>query len=78
MKEAKFDVLAAVLFHEDYRVRRAALIPHAIVMERAVYTERTESSKFILRDSIWSLPGVTDVTDDLRRAEQEWPSPSKL
>lgn len=67
-----FDVLAAVLFQEDYRVVRAALIPHARVVELAKRVERTNSWRFLLRDAVWSVADVRDVTDDLRRAEQNW------
>lgn len=67
-----FDALAAVLFQEDYRVLRAALIPHARVVELAKRVERTNSWRFLLRDTIWSVADVRDVTDDLRRAEATW------
>ncbi len=67
-----FDVLAAVLFQEDYRVLRAALIPHARVVDLAKRVERTNSWRFLLRDSVWSVPDVRDVTTEVRRAESEW------
>jgi hypothetical protein len=67
-----FDVLAAVLFQEDYRVLRAALIPHTRVVELAKRVERTNSWRFLLRDTIWSVADVRDVTDDLRRVEATW------
>lgn len=69
-----FDVLAVVLFREDYRVLRAALVPHACVLELATRVERTNSWRFIMRDSVWSISGVRDVTLDLQRAEQSWDS----
>ncbi|MBB4017731.1 hypothetical protein GGR16_002765 [Chelatococcus caeni] len=65
-----FDVLAAVLFDEDYQVVRAALIPAEIVHGRSTYIERTNSHKFLLRDAIWNDPGVVDVTNRLRAAEK--------
>ena len=67
-----FDVFAAVLFQEDYRILRAALIPHARVVDLAKRIERTNSWRFLLRDAVWSVPGVRDVTADLRRAEAAW------
>jgi hypothetical protein len=67
-----FDVLAAILFQEDYRVLRAALIPHARVVELAKRVERTNSWRFLLRDAVWSVADVRDVTEDLRKAEQNW------
>lgn len=67
-----FDVLAAVLFREDYRVLRAALIPHTRVVEMARHVERTNSWRFLLREAVWSIADVRDVTEDLRKAEMDW------
>ena len=64
-----FDVLAAVLFDDDYRIMRAALIPASVVRVHAKYIEHTNSQKFLLRDHIWSLEGVRDVTGQLRAVE---------
>ncbi len=60
-----FDTLAAVLFDHHYRVLRAALIPVATVKQHVTYVGHTNSNKFILRDEIWSIPGVEDVTEQL-------------
>jgi len=62
---AHFNFLAGVLFNEDYSVMRAALIPHAVVIEQATFVERTNSHRFLLRDGAWSVPGVHDVTMEL-------------
>lgn len=62
-----FDILAAVLFDDDYRIMRAALIPAAVVRERSTYIEHTNSHKFLLRDAIWDAPGVEDVAARLRQ-----------
>lgn len=61
-----FDFLAGVLFNEDYSVMRAALIPHAITMQQASFVKRTNSHRFLLRDSVWDAPDVNDVTAELR------------
>ncbi|HMN71429.1 MAG TPA: hypothetical protein PKA55_06125 [Rhodoblastus sp.] len=61
-----FDVLAAVLFNNDYTVRRAALIPAAVVRKQANFIEHTNSHKFLLRDAVWDEAGVEDVTEPLR------------
>ena len=61
-----FDFLAGVLFNEDYTVLRAALIPHAVAMDRAKFVEHTNSHKFMLCDDIWSADGVRDVTQQLQ------------
>jgi hypothetical protein len=60
-----FDYLAGVLFTEEYRILRAALIPYAIVEQRAKFVEHTNSHKFILHDDVWTAPGVRDVTQKL-------------
>lgn len=64
-----FDILAAVLFDDDYRVLRAALIPVLVVRERSTYVPHTNSHKFLLRDDVWDAPGVIDATDRLRATE---------
>jgi len=66
MHAAHFDVLAGVLFNEDYSIARAALIPHTVAMERASFVARTNSHCFHLRDEIWNASGVRDVTLELR------------
>ena len=67
-----FDVLAAILLQEDYRVERAALIPVSVVRDCSKFHEHTNSYRFLLRDSVWDQPGVTDVTDRLRLFEERW------
>lgn len=66
-----FDVLAAVLFDESYKVKRAALIPVRVVRERSTYIAHTNSHKFLLREAVWDIPEVTDVTAALRQLEAE-------
>jgi hypothetical protein len=64
-----FDFLAGILFSEDYSVFRGAIIPHAIVVERATFVRRTNSHRFILHDDIWNAHGVKDVTLELRAVD---------
>lgn len=61
-----FDVLAVVLFDDDYNILRAGLIPALAVKNGATYVPHTNSHKFIARDSIWHMPEVRDVTEQLR------------
>ena len=61
-----FDILAVVLFDDNYNIVRAALIPAAAVTEGSVYIAHTNSHKFLARDSIWYVADVTDVTERLR------------
>src|ERR1017187_3181626 len=66
LEDAQFDYLAGVLFNEDYTVMRAAIIPHAVAIEKSTFVKRTNSHKFILRDEVWDAPEVRDVTPELR------------
>lgn len=61
-----FDMLAGVLFADDYSVMRAALIPHHLVVSKSKFVAHTNSHKFLLRDDIWDTPGVIDVSAQLR------------
>lgn len=66
LPEKPFDILAAVLFHSDFTVLRAALIPHDVVVNIARRTEHTNSWRLMLTDAVWDLAGVEDVTERLR------------
>ena len=61
-----FHFLAAVLFESNYTVRRAAIIPHGLVLKHSAYDKHTNAWKFHLRDVAWEWPEVRDVTDELR------------
>ena len=60
-----FDFLAGILFAVDYSVLRGAIIPRALVLERATFVQRTNSHRFMLRDDIWDAPDVLNVTSEL-------------
>jgi hypothetical protein len=60
-----FDVLAVVLFDDDYKVTRAGLIPSARIREGASYIAHTNSYRFMAKDTVWNLSGVVDVTAEL-------------
>lgn len=66
-----FDTLAAVLFDEEYRVFRAALIPCGVVRERSNFVPHTNSYAFTLTDDVWDDTRVTDVTAELQAAETD-------
>ena len=63
LEQHPFDMLAGILFADDYRVLQAALIPWAVVCEHARYSAHINGHIFHLRDEVWSLDGVQDVTD---------------
>ena len=71
LDQGRFDLLAGVLFHEDYTVMRAALVPHRLVLENSKHVERTNGWRFILRDAVWEWSGVRDVTEALTAAEAQ-------
>lgn len=66
-----FDVLAGVLFDDDFNIIRAAFVPRAIVKERSIYVQHTNSNKFLLRDEVWSASGVRDVTVEIAMAMRQ-------
>jgi hypothetical protein len=68
-KGRHFDFLAGVIFSETYEVVKAAIIPYAVVEQRATFVAHTNSHKFILHDDVWSVAGVKDVTAELRAVE---------
>jgi hypothetical protein len=61
-----FDVLAGVLFAADFSVLRAALIPHAVIEPRSRLSRHVNAWLFHLRDDVWTLDGVQDVTEQVR------------
>lgn len=63
-----FDYLVGVLFNEDFTVMRAAQIPVETVRQHATWIAHVNGWRFILRDSVWELPGVLEVTETLQRA----------
>lgn len=68
IESGHFDVLAGALFDDDFNVVKAALVPIAFVVERSTYIARTNSNKFMLRDEVWTAPGVRDVTAEIAEA----------
>lgn len=62
-----FDWLAVVLFDDDYGIKRAGLVPRAIVALRGTHVSHTNSLKFMMTESVWDEDGVRDVTTTLKR-----------
>ena len=63
-----FHFLAGLLVDARFQIVRAAIIPFDVVKAQAARVEHTNSWKFMLRNSVWELDGVCDVTDELREA----------
>lgn len=70
-----FDFLVGILFTADFVVLRAALVPVAVVRQLAVRNDYVNAWRLILRDSVWTTPGVKDVTDRIRAAANAAPLP---
>ena len=68
LPDGGFDHLAAVLFDNDFTVRRAALVPHATVLALAAHIRHVNGWRFMLDDAVWDIDGVADATQMLRNA----------
>jgi hypothetical protein len=66
----QFDLLAGILFNADFTVMKGCLIPHETIKEYGKRNEHSNSHRFLLRDSVWALPGVKDITEALKQAER--------
>jgi hypothetical protein len=69
LKAKHFSFLAGVLFAEDFSVHRACLIPYETVKQLAVYREHVNAWILHLRDSVWSAPGVQDITEPILKVQ---------
>ena len=64
-----FDYLAGILFAEDFALQRACLVPFEVVKKEADYREHVNGWILHLRESLWELPGVRDITTSIRAAQ---------
>lgn len=64
----EFDYLVGVLYNFDFTVMRAAQVPVELVRQHSTWTPHVNGWRFHLRDSIWALPGVIDLSAPLRAA----------
>lgn len=76
LEKKHFDLLGAALFNEDFSVLKACLVPHEQVLKCSTYSAHTNGWIFHLRDHVWGLPGVIDVTAKLQQAEKAHDYPS--
>lgn len=65
LDDKPFDFLVGILFREDFQVLKACLLPIDQVHTHSKYIARSNSWRFILRDSVWSLPGAIDISAKL-------------
>lgn len=58
-----FSFLVGVLFSEDFSVRRGCLIPYKVVKELAVYRPHDNAWILQLKNAVWDVTGVEDITE---------------
>ena len=61
-----FDFLIAVVYNKNFEVILALKIPHAVVVRRSSFVEKTNSYKLMAEVSLKSEPGVEDITQLLK------------
>ena len=69
LPEKHFHFLVGVRFASDFSVSRAALIPYDVVVAHARFVKHSNSWLLHLRDSIWDLPGVEDITAKIKQVQ---------
>lgn len=62
MDQKRFDYLIGMLFDEHYAPVKGAIIPWEVVKAHSTYIPHTNAWRFLLRDSVWELPGVRNLT----------------
>jgi hypothetical protein len=67
LEDKDFDVLAAVVFDQNWTVSYAALIPHAVVEKIAQFRPHVRGHVMRLTPSIMARPDVEDISELLRR-----------
>lgn len=69
----KFDYLIGVLLNEDFSVYRACKMPSTVVNEAAKHSDHVNGWILHLRNSVWELEGVTDITAMIEQAMSKLP-----
>ncbi|NYT60671.1 hypothetical protein H0A65_17315 [Alcaligenaceae bacterium] len=62
-----FDFLVAVIFNSNWQVSYAAKISHHVLPELAAYRSHVNGHIMHLRPSVFTNPGVEDISDQLRQ-----------
>jgi hypothetical protein len=66
-----FDFLGGILFKEDFSLYRACLVPFSTVLTTAKYRKHVNAHIFEMKDTVWKIPGVVDITDKIMRVIEE-------
>lgn len=69
IQDKHFDYLVGVLFKADFEVDRAALIPWSVIEAHSKHNQHQNSAIFHLRNSVWELDDVVDVTAQIQKVE---------
>jgi hypothetical protein len=64
-----FEYLVGVLYNEDFTVKKACIIPYAVVKQLAKYHPHPNAWTVMLEDQVWRIDGVEDIT--LKMAETQ-------
>jgi hypothetical protein len=71
LEEGHFDFLVAVLFTEDFRVHRAAMLTREAVAQRAFWQKHVNGWILPLGESLWYDESAQDVTARIRGAQDQ-------
>ena len=68
LESRHFEFLIGVLFNEDSTLKRACLVPFETVLAQANPNKHVNGHILHLRDSVWNLTGVVDITAEIQQA----------
>lgn len=66
-----FDYLVGIIFNAEFRVHRACIVPFEVVQARAGFSKHVNAHRLLLRDDVWGVEGVRDVTAEMTKAAEE-------
>lgn len=69
LREKRFDLLAVIILHADLAVAGAFLLPYSVVAGCAKYSAHSNAWKFYWCKDLLNLPGVRDITEELKALE---------
>lgn len=68
IEDKSFDFLVGIILDARYRVVRGCSIPYNTVKELAQFKSHQNGHVMHLQNSVWEMPGVKDLTEQLRCA----------
>lgn len=71
LESKPFDFLVGIIFDSEFRVHRACIVPFEVVQTLARFSKHVKAHRLILRDEVWGVEGVRDVTAEISKAAQE-------